>query len=70
MAIIIDGKALAAKLKRQVKEEALALPRQPGLAVVLIGDNPASRKYLDSKEKDCRDCGFLSFEYRLPEDTS
>ena len=70
MAIIIDGKALAAKLKRQVKEAASALPRQPGLAVVLIGDNPASRTYLASKEKDCRDCGFLSFEYRLPEDTS
>ncbi|MBP3486097.1 MAG: bifunctional 5,10-methylenetetrahydrofolate dehydrogenase/5,10-methenyltetrahydrofolate cyclohydrolase [Oscillospiraceae bacterium] len=69
MAIIIDGKALAAKLKRQVKEAASALPRQPGLAVVLIGDNPASRTYLASKEKDCRDCGFLSFEYRLPEDT-
>ena len=70
MAIIIDGKALAAKLKQQVKEEAASLPRQPGLAVVLIGDNPASRTYLASKEKDCRDCGFLSFEYRLPEDTS
>ena len=70
MAIIIDGKALAAKLKRQVKEAASALPRQPGLAVVLIGDNPASRTYLASKEKDCRDCGFLSFESRLPEDTS
>ena len=70
MATIIDGKALALKIKQQVKEAAEALPRQPGLAVVLIGDNPASRKYLDSKEKDCRDCGFLSFEYRLPEDTS
>ena len=70
MAIIIDGKALAAKLKQQVKEAAASLPRQPGLAVVLIGDNPASRTYLASKEKDCRDCGFLSFEYRLPEDTS
>lgn len=69
MAIIIDGKALAAEIKRQVKESAGRMPRQPGLAVVLIGSNPASRTYLASKEKDCRDCGFLSFEHRLPEDT-
>lgn len=69
MAIIIDGKALAEQLKREVADVAARLPRQPGLAVVLIGDDPASRTYVASKDRDCRECGFRSFEYRLPEDT-
>ena len=69
MAIIIDGNGLAARIKQQVKESAGQMPRQPGLAVVLIGSSPAFRTYLASKEKDCRDCGFLSFEHSLPEDT-
>ena len=67
MAILIDGKALAAKLLNQVKEEARNLPRPPGRAVVRVGDNPASRAYAASKEKDCNACGFRSFEYLLPE---
>lgn len=65
--MIIDGKALAEKIKREVAEAAARLPRQAGLAVVLIGDDPASRAYVASKDKDCRECGFRSFEYRLPE---
>ena len=43
MAIRIDGKALAVKVKEQVREEAAKLPRKPGLAVILVGDNPASQ---------------------------
>ena len=65
-ATIIDGKALAAKVKQNVLEEAGALPRKPGLAVILVGDNPASRVYVTSKRKDCEECGFYSEEYALP----
>ena len=64
-AAIIDGKALAAKLKENVRAEARTLPRKPGLAVVLVGDDPASRVYVTSKRKDCEECGFFSEEYAL-----
>jgi len=70
MATIIDGKALAAKVKENVKKEAESLARRPGLAVILVGNNPASRVYVTSKEKDCAECGFLSEEYALPEETT
>ena len=69
MATIIDGKALAAKVKESVKKEAESLARKPGLAVILVGNNPASRVYVTSKEKDCAECGFLSEEYALSEKT-
>lgn len=70
MAVRIDGKALAAKVKDQVREEAAALPRKPGLAVVLVGDNPASQVYVRGKEKDCAECGIESFEHRIPAETA
>lgn len=70
MAILIDGKALAAKLRTQLIEEAKDLPRRPGLAVILVGHDPASRIYVSNKEKDCEQCGFLSYEYKLPDETS
>ena len=69
MATIIDGKALAAKVKESVKQEAESLARKPGLAVIIVGNNPASRVYVNSKRKDCEECGFLSEEYALPEET-
>ena len=69
MATIIDGKALAAKVKESVKKEAESLARKPGLAVIIVGNNPASRVYVNSKRKDCEECGFLSEEYALPEET-
>lgn len=69
-ATLIDGKALAAKVKKNVLEEAGALPRKPGLAVILVGDNPASRVYVTSKRKDCEECGFYSEEYALPVETT
>lgn len=68
--ILMDGKALAAKLKRQVREEAEKLPRRPGLAVILVGDDPASRVYVNGKKKDCEECGFYSEEYALLKETS
>ncbi len=69
MATIIDGKALAAKVKEQVRQEAASLPRRPGLAVILVGDDPASRVYVNSKRKDCEECGFYSEEFALPAST-
>ena len=69
MATIIDGKALARKVKESVKKEAEGLARKPGLAVIIVGNNPASRVYVTSKEKDCAECGFLSEEFALPEET-
>lgn len=69
-ATIIDGKALAAKVKDGVRQEAAQLPRRPGLAVVLVGDDPASRVYVNGKKRDCEECGFLSEEHALPADTT
>ena len=66
MAVIIDGKVLAAKWKQQIKEQVEALSQRPGLAVILVGDNPASRVYVTSKEKDCAQCGIYSEEFALP----
>lgn len=70
MAIIIDGKATAKKLRQQVAQQAALLPRKPGLAVILVGEDPASQIYVRNKEKDCALCGFESFETRLPAETT
>ena len=67
---ILDGKALAAKTKERVRADAAALPRKPGLAVILVGDDPASRVYVTSKRRDCEECGFYSEEYALPAETT
>ena len=66
----IDGKALAAKEKARVREEAAKLPRKPGLAVILVGENPASKVYVAGKEKDCTECDIVSFPYKLSEETT
>ena len=66
-ATIIDGKALAAKCKARIKGEVEALSKRPGLAVIIVGDNPASRIYVNHKKKDCEECGIYSEEYALPE---
>lgn len=66
----LDGKSLAAKIKERIRKEAAVLPRRPGLAVVLVGNDPASRVYVTSKRKDCEECGFYSEEYALLEDTT
>ncbi len=70
MAQIIDGKALAAQIREQVKAEVSILPRRPGLAVILAGKDPASRLYVKNKEKDCNECGFLSRRFDLAADAS
>ena len=65
-AVIIDGKALAAKVKQEVGEKTAQLSARPGLAVIIVGDNPASRVYVNGKKKDCEECGFYSEEHALP----
>ncbi|MCI9403794.1 MAG: bifunctional methylenetetrahydrofolate dehydrogenase/methenyltetrahydrofolate cyclohydrolase FolD [Oscillospiraceae bacterium] len=66
----IDGKTMAAKVKERVRQEAKKLPRKPGLAVILVGNDPASRVYVNGKRKDCEECGFYSEEYTLQENVS
>ena len=74
MAQLIDGKAVSAKVKEQVRLETQALIEKhgitPGLAVVIVGNDPASRVYVNNKKKACEAVGFKSFEYALPEETS
>lgn len=70
MATLMDGKALAARIRGEIADEAATLARRPGLAVVLVGDDPASRTYVTSKERDCEQCGFLSREYKYPDSVS
>lgn len=67
-ATVIDGKALAAKCKARIKLQAEGLARRPGLAVIIVGNNQASRTYVNHKEKDCAECGIYSEEYALLED--
>lgn len=66
MAVILDGKALAEKIKEQVHGEVSNLASRPGLAVILVGNDPASRIYVNHKKKDCEACGIYSEEYALP----
>jgi methylenetetrahydrofolate dehydrogenase (NADP+)/methenyltetrahydrofolate cyclohydrolase len=70
MAIIIDGKAVAKEVQRQIKEDVEGLERRwsmaPGLAVVLVGDDPASHIYVRNKEKACKEVGIKSYEHFLP----
>ena len=73
MAKIIDGKAVSAKVKEQVRKEAEVLKGQGieiGLAVVIVGNNSASRVYVNNKKKACEEVGFNSYEYALPEETT
>lgn len=69
-ATVIDGKALASKVKGRVKAEVETLSKRPGLAVIIVGDNPASRVYVDGKKRDCTECGIYSEEYAIPAETT
>ena len=69
-AVVMDGKALAAKVKEEVRAQVEQLDRKPGLAVVLVGDDPASRVYVNGKKRDCGECGIYSEEYALPQETT
>ncbi len=72
MAQIIDGKKIAAEIRGRIKEETGRLAAQgcqPGLAAVLVGDNPASVIYVRNKRKACEEAGIYSEEHKLPEAT-
>ncbi len=71
--IIIDGKKVSSTVKEQVKNETAELKAKgitPGLAVILVGDDPASRVYVNNKKKACEYVGFRSEEFALPATTS
>lgn len=73
MAKIMDGKAVSANVRQQVAAETAALKEKgvtPGLAVVIVGDDPASRVYVNNKKKACAEVGFHSEEYALPAQTT
>ncbi|HEZ7986087.1 MAG TPA: bifunctional methylenetetrahydrofolate dehydrogenase/methenyltetrahydrofolate cyclohydrolase FolD [Ruminococcus sp.] len=74
MAQIIDGKAVSAADKQQVADEAAKLREEKGLkvglAVIIVGNNPASRVYVNNKKKACEVVGFQSYEYALDESTT
>lgn len=73
MAKLIDGKAVSASVRAQVAQEVQELKAKglhPGLAVVIVGDDPASRTYVNNKKKACAETGIYSEEYALPATTT
>ena len=74
MAQIIDGKKISAEIRAEIKEKALAFEAQngfrPGLAVIIVGADPASQVYVRNKRRACEEVGFYSEAYELPEDTT
>jgi methylenetetrahydrofolate dehydrogenase (NADP+)/methenyltetrahydrofolate cyclohydrolase len=74
MAKIIDGKEVSQHIRKEVADEVLRLKEErgitPGLAAVLVGDNPASQIYVRNKRKACEEAGIYSDEYRLAEGTT
>lgn len=74
MAEIIDGKAVSAKVRAQIKEDSSEFEKstgiKPGLAVIIVGEDPASKIYVRNKAKACEEVGFYSEVYELPEDTT
>lgn len=71
---ILDGKAVSSVIKKKIAEETKFLNEKfgvyPGLAVIQVGDDPASTIYVRNKKKDCDESGIISFEHRLNDDTS
>ncbi|MBE0464149.1 MAG: bifunctional methylenetetrahydrofolate dehydrogenase/methenyltetrahydrofolate cyclohydrolase FolD [Halomonadaceae bacterium] len=71
---LIDGKAIAAHVRQRVAEKIaarkLAGARAPGLAVVVVGEDPASHVYVNTKHRACKQAGILSFQHALPADTT
>ncbi|SDN09411.1 bifunctional methylenetetrahydrofolate dehydrogenase/methenyltetrahydrofolate cyclohydrolase FolD [Vreelandella arcis] len=71
---LIDGKAIAANVRQHVAQKVTARQqagkRAPGLAVVLVGDDPASQLYVNNKHRACEQAGILSFQHALPTDTT
>ncbi len=73
MMTIIDGKKLSTKIQDEIKNEVVELEKRgviPGLAVLLIGDDPASHTYVKMKEKACERVGFYSVVHKMPDTIS
>ena len=73
MAVLLNGKEVSAQVRKKIAEETVALKEKgicPGLAVILVGDDPASHVYVRNKKKACEEVGFYSEEYDLPAETS
>ncbi len=66
MSKVLDGKALAAKIKAELTERVAKLPNRPGLATILVGDDPASHSYVAGKHRDCAEVGMASIQVVLP----
>ncbi len=69
-AVLMDGKGLSARIKEQVRTQVEGMSQRPGLAMVLVGEDPAAQVYEAGKRKDCRQCGIYYETYRLPYDVS
>ncbi|MCM1299529.1 MAG: bifunctional methylenetetrahydrofolate dehydrogenase/methenyltetrahydrofolate cyclohydrolase FolD [Firmicutes bacterium] len=67
---LIDGKAVSLAVKERVRDEIAEKGLKIGLAVVIVGNDPASRVYVNNKKKACEFCGISSYEYALPEETT
>lgn len=74
MAILMDGKATGAKVRARLAEKTVEFKEKygyaPGLAVIIVGDDPASKVYVRNKKKACEEVGYNSFEYALPAETT
>jgi len=70
MAKIIDGKAISAAIRAEIKEEIAGSGIKPGLAVILVGNDPASAVYVRNKKKACEEVGIYSESYELPAATA
>lgn len=70
MAILIDGKAISASVREEMKAEVAAMETKPGLAVIIVGNDPASKTYVKNKKKGCEQVGFYSEVHELPESTT
>ncbi len=69
-AVLMDGKGLSARIKEQVRAQVEKMSRRPGLAMVLVGEDPAAQVYEAGKRKDCKQCGIYYETYRLPGDVN
>ncbi|PLX17716.1 MAG: bifunctional 5,10-methylene-tetrahydrofolate dehydrogenase/5,10-methylene-tetrahydrofolate cyclohydrolase [Candidatus Muiribacterium halophilum] len=67
---ILNGKELARKMRKELKEKISKSPEKPGLAVVLVGEDPSSKLYVNMKERDCKKIGITSKKIKLEENTT
>ena len=72
--MILDGKNMSSQVKEELKKELLEIKNKtglvPGFAIVMVGENPASKIYVNSKIKGCKEIGIECFPHFLPEDVS